>query len=373
MTRPITLFTGQWADLPLDTLCEEIRRREIQLDGLELACWGDHFDVEAAAGITVEQYLRGKRDSDSSAQEYCSRKRETLEQYDLGCWAISNHLVGQATLDLIDPRNMSILPDCVKGSDTIAVRPGFPGYDVEAALRVNNRACAHMALAAIAARNFSDAGGSQARAVVNGFTGSSTWALNYDFPPAPREMYEAGYQLLAKRWNPILDEFERQNAVFGLEVHPTEIAFDIVTAEESLKALDHRKEFGFNFDPSHLTYAALNPLEFLTRFRDRIYHVHAKDATLGEGSGTVSVLNNGPTRFGDPRRFWNFKSVGRGNVNFRRIMEVLTQIEYVGPISIEWEHQGMDRFHGVTESLELLAELDFPTSFAPFDAAFATK
>jgi sugar phosphate isomerase/epimerase len=170
-----------------------------------------------------------------------------------------------------------------------------------------------------------------------------------------------------------LDEFEARNAVFALEVHPTEIAFDIVTAEESLKALGNRKEFGFNFDPSHLVYAVVDPLEFLRRFRDRIYHVHAKDATVGEGNGTVSLLNNGPTRFGDPKRFWNFKSVGRGDVNFARIMEVLTQIEYVGPISIEWEHQGMDRFHGLQESLEMLQDLDYPTSFKPFDAAFAAN
>ena len=79
--RPITLFTGQWADLPLEEMCK--LASDWGYDGLELACWGDHFEVDRA--INEEGYVEGRR--------------ELLKKYDLDCWVISNHLVGQAVCD----------------------------------------------------------------------------------------------------------------------------------------------------------------------------------------------------------------------------------------------------------------------------------
>ena len=81
MARPVTLFTGQWADLPLEELCK--KAKDFGYDGLELACWGDHFDVRKAL----------------SDDTYCARKHELLDKYDLKLFSISNHLVGQAVLD----------------------------------------------------------------------------------------------------------------------------------------------------------------------------------------------------------------------------------------------------------------------------------
>jgi sugar phosphate isomerase/epimerase len=46
MARPVTLFTGQWADLPLATVAA--KAAAWGFDGLELACWGDHFEVDKA-------------------------------------------------------------------------------------------------------------------------------------------------------------------------------------------------------------------------------------------------------------------------------------------------------------------------------------
>ena len=84
MARPVTLCTGQWADLPLEELSRKCS--EFGYDGLELACWGDHFDVGQAL----------------AEPDYCSRKRELLERHGLSVFAISAHLVGQAVLDRID-------------------------------------------------------------------------------------------------------------------------------------------------------------------------------------------------------------------------------------------------------------------------------
>jgi sugar phosphate isomerase/epimerase len=181
-------------------------------------------------------------------------------------------------------------------------------------------------------------------------------------------MIDAGFDLLAKRFNPILDVFGECGVRFALEVHPTEIAFDIYTAQRALEALDHRPEFGFNFDPSHLIWQGVDPVQFLRAFPDRIYHVHVKDAIvkLDGRSGILSSHLN----FGDHRRGWDFRSPGRGGVNFEEIIRALNDIGYQGPLSIEWEDSGMERTCGAREACEFTKKLDFSPSNRAFDAAF---
>lgn len=116
--------------------------------------------------------------------------------------------------------------------------------------------------------------------VVNGFTGSSIWHLLYSFPSVPDDMIDDGYRRFLELWTPIFDVFDECDVKFALEVHPTEIDFDIVTAERALSVLDYRQTFGFNFDPSHLHWQIVDPVRFLREFSDRIYHVHMKDAAL---------------------------------------------------------------------------------------------
>ena len=206
--------------------------------------------------------------------------------------------------------------------------------------------------------------------MVNGFTGSSIWHLLYSFPPVSDAMIADGFKLLAERWNPILDVFRECGVQFGLEVHPTEIAFDLYSAEMALKALDFRPEFGFNFDPSHLLWQFVDPVAFIRAFPDRIYHVHVKDAarTLDGKSGILSSHLN----FGDPRRGWDFRSPGRGQVDFEEIARALNQIGYEGPLSVEWEDSGMDREYGAAEAARFVKDkMGFTASGRGFDSAFA--
>ncbi|QGJ69605.1 Xylose isomerase domain-containing protein TIM barrel [Planctomycetales bacterium 10988] len=332
MARPVTLFTGQWADLPLETMCK--MAKQFGYDGLELACWGDHFEVDKA----LEQ------------DGYCQAKRDLLEQHGLQLYAISNHLVGQAVLDVIDSRHQEILPSYIWGD-------GDPDG-------VNSRAAEEMKNTARAAQKLGVE-------VVNGFTGSSIWPLLYSFPPVSPATIDAGFQLLADRWNPILDVFGECGVKFALEVHPTEIAFDLYSAETALEALEHREEFGFNFDPSHLLWQMVDPVEFIRTFADRIYHVHIKDAsvTLNGKTGILASHLN----FGDPRRGWDFRSPGRGDVKFEEIIRALNIINYQGPLSVEWEDIGMDREMGAAEAAQFVKRLDFKPSGVAFDAAFADK
>lgn len=329
MARPVTLFTGQWADLSIQDMAR--MTKEFGYDGIELACWGDHFEVDKAM----------------ADDDYCSEKRALLDQHGLQCHAISAHLVGQAVLDLIDERHKAILPDYVWGD-------GDPAG-------VNERAAKELMDTARAAKKFGVD-------VVNGFTGSSIWHLNYSFPPVPPKMIDAGFELLAERFNPILDVFGECGVRFALEVHPTEIAFDIYTAERALDALGGREEFGFNFDPSHLLWQGVDPVQFIRTFPDRIYHVHIKDAivTLDGKSGILASHLN----FGDSRRGWDFRSPGRGGVNFEEIIRALNDIDYQGPLSIEWEDSGMDREFGAREACSFTRQKDFAPSGRAFDAAF---
>ncbi|MEM1184269.1 MAG: sugar phosphate isomerase/epimerase [Planctomycetota bacterium] len=331
-TRPVTLFTGQWADIPIAELAP--RAKQMGFDGLELACWGDHFEVDRAL----------------SEDAYCNNLKQLLADNDLKCFAISNHLVGQCVCDPIDERHKAIVPERIWAD-------GNPEG-------VNQRAADEMAATAKAARAFGVD-------VVNGFTGSGVWHKLYFFPPTSQAEIDEGFADFATRWNPILDAFDAANVRFALEVHPTEIAYDIYTAERALKALDHRKAFGFNYDPSHLVWQGVDPARFIDRFAERIYHAHVKDAarTL---DGTNSILAS-HLSFGDPRRGWDFRSPGRGEVDFEEIIRALNRARYTGPLSIEWEDSAMDRFFGAAEACEFVRSIDFPTSDVAFDAAFEKK
>jgi sugar phosphate isomerase/epimerase len=332
MARPLTLFTGQWADLTLDTVAR--KAAAFGYDGLELACWGDHFDV-----VKAQQ------------KAYCEERHALLARHGLTTHAISSHLVGQAVCDNIDVRHKAILPARVWGN-------GKPED-------VRKRAADEMIRTAHAARNL----GVQ---VVNGFTGSKIWSLLYSFPPVSSAQIEDGFADFAKRWNPILDEFKKCKVRFALEVHPTEIAFDIVTAERALEAINRRPEFGFNYDPSHFGYQGVDYIGFLRRFADRIFHMHVKDVYWSDKPTEAGVFG-GHTQFGDPRRFWEFRSPGRGSVNFEAIIRALNEIGYLGPLSVEWEDSGMDREHGATEAAAFVRRLDFVPGKSSFDTAFEAK
>ncbi len=330
MARPVTIFTGQWADLSLEDLAKMMA--EFGYDGLELACWGDHFEVDRAL----------------AEEDYCEKKRALLKNNGLEVYAISSHLVGQAVCDNIDERHQGILPEDVWGD-------GDPeGVRQRAALKMIDTARAAASLGVD---------------VVNGFTGSSIWHLIYSFPPVSPEMVQAGFDDFAKRWIPILDEFKSLGVKFALEVHPTEIAFDIATAQRAIEALDGHESFGFNYDPSHLGYQGVDYVKFIYDFGDRIFHCHMKDAWWDHGDGSVGVFG-GHTEFADPRRFWDFRSIGHGDINFEEIIVALNDVGYHGPLSIEWEDSRMDREHGAQEACEAVKQFDFKPSSVAFDAAF---
>lgn len=330
MTRQHTLFTGQWVDLSLEEVCA--KAAAWGFDGLELACDARHFDVRRAI----------------DEPGYTESVRALLESHGLGCWAISAHLVGQAVCDdPIDFRHQAILPAEVWGDG-----------DPEG---VRQRAAAFMGDTAEAAARFGVD-------VVVGFTGSAIWPYVAMFPPVPESVIDAGYSDFATRWTPILHRFAEHGVRFALEVHPSEIAYDYWTSVKALEAVGHHPAFGFNWDPSHLMWQQVDPRGFILGFADRIFHVDCKDTRV-RLDGRSGVLGS-HLPWGDPRRGFDFASVGHGDVPWEDCIRMLNSIGYTGPISVEWEDTGMSRDEGAPASLAFLRALDFSPSDRRFDAAF---
>lgn len=345
MPRPVTLFTGQWADLALEELAP--KAKSFGYDGLELACWGDHFEVRRAL----------------AEPDYCREKWSQLERHGLLCFAISNHLVGQAVCDPIDLRHRAIIPAHVWGDG-----------DPEG---VRRRAAAEIVDTARAAKRFFGLAPEPVRAylaatgriVVNGFTGSSIWHRFYSFPPNLPGDIDRGFQDFADRWVPILDAFRAEGVHFALEVHPAEIAFDIASTRRALAAVRWHDHFGLNFDPSHFGYQGVDYLGFIREFGDRIFHSHVKDVWWSTVPADAGVFG-GHTEFGQPGRFWDFRTPGRGRIDFEGVIRALNLAGYRGPLSVEWEDSHMDREHGAREAAAFVRGLDFAQSTRAFDAAF---
>jgi sugar phosphate isomerase/epimerase len=318
MSRPVTLFTLPWIDSPLAELAQ--KAAEWGYQGLELSCGGDHFEVQRAL----------------SESAYCQKKLDLLARHELTAVVISNHRVGQAVADHIDERHRSILPEYVWAN-------GKPE-------EVRQRAIAEMMASARAAQKLG-------AAVLAGFTGSPIWSYVVGYPPASPAIVAAGFREFAKLWNPILDVCKEAGVRFALEVHPGQIAFDLYSAEMSLEALNGRPEFGFLFDPSHLHWQGIDPVEFLRRFPDRILHVHMRDAALTL-NGRTGILGS-YLPLGDPRRGWDFRSPGHGGIDWEAVIRGLNEIGYDGPLSVDWKDSGMQRDFGAEDACKFVKRLDF--------------
>jgi len=324
MSRPVILLSGSFADLPLEEFVP--RARDFGYDGVELSCQGDHLDVGRAA----------------CEEGFGAALKESLARHDLSVQRIACHAIGQAVCDPVTPRHRRGLPARLWGD-------GEP-------VGVAARAAEAMMDAARAARRLGVA-------VVSGFTGNPLAGLLHAFPPAEESEVDAAFEWFAERWNPILDVFGECGVRFAVEPHPSQILFDVASAERALAAVGGREEFGFTLDPSHLYWQGVDPIAFIRAFPDRILHVHLKDAvTRLDGRNGLLGSHLPPS---DPRRAWSYRSPGRGGVDFESLLRGLNEIGYEGPLSVDWEDAGMDRDHGALEACSFVRQLDFPVRHRP--------
>ncbi|WP_461245765.1 sugar phosphate isomerase/epimerase family protein [Treponema sp. R6D11] len=322
MSRPVTLFSRQWVDIPFEKFCE--KAKAFGYDGVEIACWGDHLDLKKAA----------------TDLKYVEEKKNILKNYGLKVWALGTHIIGQCVSDSHDPRLNAFAPSNLAGKSE----------------DIRKWAIQEMKYAAVAAKNFGVK-------TVTGFMGSPIWAYWYSFPQTTEEMINDAYAAVIKQWTPIFDEFDKNQIKFALEDYPAQIAFDYYTAERLLKEFKNRKTLGFNFDPSHLIWQGVSPQVFIRDFHKQIIHVHIKDAAVTlDGKAGLLGSNLG---FGDLRRGWNFRSPGHGDVDFENIIRELNAINYKGPLSVEWEDADMNREAGAKEACDFVRNINF----SPSDAA----
>ena len=326
MARPITLFTGQWADLPFDEMCA--KAAEMGYEGLELATWGNHVDSSKAA----------------TDMDYVAGIKKALSDNGLGAWAISIHLCGQLVGDVYDARHYGFAPSAYAGNPQQA-REWAVKYTLDTIKAAKNLGID----------------------TITGFMGSPIWHMWYSFPQTTQAMVDEGYAKIKEAWTPIFDEMDKHGIKFALEVHPTEIAFDYYSFVKLLETFDYRKTLGMNFDPSHLLWQGLKPHLVIRELPDRVYHVHLKDAAVTL-DGLTGILGS-HIEFGSPKRGWNFRSLGRGHVDFEAIIRELNDIGYDGPLSVEWEDSGMERFAGGAEAALYAKNVNINPSVGAFDDA----
>ena len=190
-TRPVTLCTAQWADVPFDELC--VLAKKMGYDGLEVACWGEGIDIDKA--LTDDSYV--------------AWIKENLEKNGLVMKAMACHIIGQCVGDLPDPRLDNFAPPALAGQPEA----------------IQKWAVETMKKAPAAAAKFGVK-------IITGFTGSPIWRYLYSFPQTPESMVEEGFDKIVSLWTPILDEFKKYGVVFALEVHPGEIAFDYYSTKK---------------------------------------------------------------------------------------------------------------------------------------------
>jgi sugar phosphate isomerase/epimerase len=307
----IGVMTVLFDDLDLEKVLAYVSK--LGYESVEIAAWkGSHH-------IDIDKILSG------GATAY----KKTMEKYGLSISGLSNHLEGQLVLG---PHDAST-DEWFKGSAEEKVRYGTK--------RMKKTAEAAAALDV---------------PVVNGFIGAPNWGSWYIFPPANERIFEQGFELFAQRWGEILDVFASHSVNFAHEVHPQEQAYNIETAEQAVKAINGKKEFGFNFDPSHFVWQGIDPVIFIKKFGERIYHCHAKDAELVRENLAVSgAMPTGAWR--RPGRGFRFRVVGWGDVEWKRVITALLEVGYNHVLSYEHEDPVMSREDGCEKCISFLRPL----------------
>lgn len=309
------ILTVLFDDQPLEQVADYVS--ELGYEAVEIASWtgSGHLDVDRAL----------------NEPDYLKSLKSTLDQRGLQISALSDHLSAQAVLPPIDASWDDWSPVAGEGKDAMAA------YGREHLLK-SARVASELEVP-----------------IVNGFFGSTVWGSWYSWPPKHIEIYEEGWELFAERWNPILDEFNTLGVRFAHEVHPTEIAYNISTAETAVEKLG-RDDWGFNFDPSHFIWQMIDPVIFVKTFGQRIFHVHAKDFEVQEDEmRRDGVLSTGS--WTSMHRAARYRVPGWGQVPWRRVMTALLEVGYDYVLSFEHEDPVMSEKDGAEKAIEFLRPL----------------
>jgi sugar phosphate isomerase/epimerase len=294
------IFLAQFAGdkPPFDTLDNMAKwAAGLGYKGIQIPTWASHFvDVEKAA----------------ASKTYADEVRGTVEKHGIVITELASHIIGQ--LVAVHP-----VYDTLSDGFAIPAVHNNPKARQEWAVK-------HVKACAGASKNL----GLNAHAT---FSGALAWPFIYPFPQRPAGLVEEAFDELARRWTPILDEFDRQGIDLCYEIHPSEDLHDGDTYEMFLERVKNHPRANLLYDPSHFVLQQLDYLQYIDFYHERIKMFHVKDAEFNP-TGRSGVYGGFQPWL---KRAGRFRSLGDGQVDFASIFSKLAGYDYTGWAVLEWE------------------------------------
>ncbi|EFH80564.1 sugar phosphate isomerase/epimerase family protein [Ktedonobacter racemifer] len=322
------IFLAQFAQdtAPYNTLANISQwAKGLGYAGVQIPAWDAHFiDLDKAA----------------ESKQYCEDLKGQTNG--LAITELATHLIGQL----------------------VAVHPAFDiMFDAFAPAELHNNpkerqkwATGQMIKAIKASRNLG-------LDVLPTFSGALLWHTMYPWPQRPQGLVELGFKELAKLWEPILNVADEYGIDLAYEIHPGEDLHDGVTFERFLAATGNHSRVHILYDPSHFVLQQLDYVGYIDYYKDHIKAFHVKDAEFNSSprSGVYGGYQDWQDRPG------RFRSLGDGQVDFKRVFSQLTQIGYSSWAVLEWECCIKDSEQGAREGAEFIKSMLIDTPTRAFD------
>jgi sugar phosphate isomerase/epimerase len=194
-------------------------------------------------------------------------------------------------------------------------------------------------------------------------SGGFAWHLAYPWPQRPEGLIDEAFRELAKRWRPLLDLAHEHGLALTFELHPGSDLYDGATYEQFLDAVENHPAACLNYDPSHFLLQQLDYLEFIRIYGARIKGFHVKDAEF-RPTGRVGVYGGYQPWAG---RAGRFRSLGDGQVDFKRVFTLLTEAGFTGWAVLEWECCVKSAEQGAREGAPFIARHLIEATEVAFD------
>lgn len=147
-------------------------------------------------------------------------------------------------------------------------------------------------------------------------------------------------------WTPLIQLAEEQGVRVGIENCPMFFTRDEWPGGKNLaispqiwrRMFDEipSDSFGLNYDPSHMIWQQMDYLAPLREFKDKLFHIHAKDVQLDRHKlDQVGILAH-------PNEYHTPKLPGLGDVNWGKFCAALCDVGYRGPVCVEVEDRAYE-------------------------------
>jgi sugar phosphate isomerase/epimerase len=279
-------------------------------------------------------------DKVAESKAYCDDLKATLKQINLEISELSAHLQGQvlAIHPAYEIAFQPFYPDGMKDKERVA-------WATEQ-LKKAVTASANLGLNSVPV-----------------LSGGLAWHMVYPWPQRPQGLIKLAFEELQKRWKPVLNLAQKNGISISYELHPGSDIYDGATYEMFLDIVGNHPAACLCYDPSHFVLQQLDYLEFIRLYGERIKSFHVKDAEF-RPSGRVGVYGGYQSW---TRRAGRFRSLGDGQVDFKRVFTLLTEAAYDGWAVLEWECCVKSPEHGAREGAPFISDHIIEATEVAFD------